>query len=428
MPVDGGHAESQDLVANLFRHESGRLAAALGRLFGPGNVDLAEDVVQDTLATALEAWRYQVPDNPSAWLTRVARNKAIDVLRRRATHRRFAEEHAADLSSGWTASYTISEALAERAADENQLRMMLTLCQEGLSSDTHVALILKYLCGFSAQELAEAFLTSAETTNKRLARGKAKLRSLGSLVAAEELNEASGAAQDSLLKALYLLFNEGYHGNNPSAPIRTTLCEEALRLCDLLLRAAREPLPAAHALAALMRFHYARIKGRLDTSGVFVPLAQQDRSLWDAGLINAGIEHLEASAEGAGASRYHLEAGIACAHCVAPSVEETDWVQILGLYEMLSAIAPSPLVSLNIALVQAMVGRFAQALAGVEALSGDPAFERSPFYWAAKAEILERAGRTPDAARAFSKAAKLSRNEAERLAFERRIRSIRTGV
>lgn len=376
---------SGELVANLFRHEAGRLVAGLGRLFGPGNVDLAEDVVQDTLAAALEAWRYQVPDNPSAWLTRAARNRAIDVLRRRSTHRRFAEEHAVDLSSGWTASFTISEAQAERTADENQLRMMLTLCHPELNGDTHVALVLKYLCGFSAKELADAFLSTEETTNKRLARGKAKLRGLGSLVPVDELTDATGSAQASLLRALYLLFNEGYHGNNPSSPIRITLCEEAMRLVAMLIRAARGPVPAAHALAALMHFHFARINGRLDAEGVYVSLEDQDRSLWDAGLIAAGIKHLNQSAEGEALSAYHLEAGIACQHCLGSSVAATDWGQILSLYELLSQIQPSPLIALNVAMVRAMLGESETALSAVAALADEPALQRSPFFWAARA-------------------------------------------
>ena len=165
MKSAGEVTTADHLAASLFRHESTRLVASLVRLFGPRNLDLAEDVVQEALETALQAWKFQVPDNPAAWLSRVARNRAVDIVRREAMQRQFSAEHASLLASSWTATSTIEEALQESAADDNQLRMMLTLCHPKLSEETHVTLILKFLCGFSARELAEAFLTNEQIIN-----------------------------------------------------------------------------------------------------------------------------------------------------------------------------------------------------------------------------------------------------------------------
>jgi predicted RNA polymerase sigma factor len=312
----------------------------------------------------------------------------------------------------------LDNALAVREADENQLRLMLALCHPSTGSDTHVALILKYLCGFSAQELAAAFLTSTETVNKRLARGKAQLRREGSLIPSEEL-AVSPDQLASMLQALYLLFNEGYHGNNPETPVRATLCEEAMRLVTLLLRASKLPLPAADALAALFCFHYSRIKGRMDADGALITLADQDRSLWDRDLIAAGLRHLAQSAVGPGASPYHLEAGIALQHCIAPSLDETDWPTILNLYETLLTLSPSPLLRLNIALAKAMSGGIAPALADLNELACEPTLQHGPFWHAARGRILGRAGQSAASADSFRKAAAQARNPAEADAFNR---------
>lgn len=171
---------SGELVASLFRHESGRLVAGLTRLFGPHNLQLAEDVVQEALETALQAWKFRVPDNPAAWLSKVARNRALDVIRRGAVERRFADDHREQLASEWSLAATVEESLAEASTAENQLRMMLTVCQPQLSEETQITLILKFLCGFASSEIAAAFLSAEETIYKRLQRGRAVLRQLGS--------------------------------------------------------------------------------------------------------------------------------------------------------------------------------------------------------------------------------------------------------
>ena len=421
---DASEATTADqLVASLFRHESARLVASLVRLFGPRNLDLAEDIVQEALEAALQAWKFQVPDNPAAWLSSVARNRAIDVVRRQALHRRFSAEHASQLTSSWTANTTIEEALEEASADENQLRMMLTLCHPKLSQETHVTLILKFLCGFGTRELAGAFLTSDETINKRVQRGRSRLKAAGSLVHSTELTGGEVGIQ-SLLDALYLLFNEGYHGSHPTTPVRAVLCEEAIRLCSMLIRSSAGDLPQAHALMSLMYFHYARIRGRLDEEGVYLPLALQDRLSWDQAAVQLGIEHLGLSASGRSLSPFHLEAGIACKHCLATSFDETDWQGILELYLLLAEVDTSPIVSLNVALARAFSGDPTGARRDIGMLEDEPALQRYPFYWAARAEICLKIGESEEARCTYEKAAAVARNEAERCVFRRRAQAI----
>jgi RNA polymerase sigma factor (sigma-70 family) len=412
------NGRSDALVASLFRHESGRLVAALTRLFGPHNLQLAEDVVQEALVTALQAWKFQLPDNPRAWLSKVARNRALDVIRRGAVERRFADDYRDQLASEWSRATTVEESLAEANTAENQLRMMLTVCQPQLSEDTQVTLILKFLCGFASGEIAAAFLSTEETIDKRLQRGRAVLRQMESLAPA-----AFAGSEDSrlgaVLRALYLLFNEGYHGSHPSMPTRVVLCEEAIRLCAFLTEEVDSGSPQAHALMALMCFHFSRVPGRVDSDGIYLPLAQQDRSVWDRALIERGLAHLNHSARGPELSALHLEAGIACQHCLAPSLAATDWNVILGLYDLLYRCNPGPVIAINRALARAYAGDAHRALREAVELADEPALARYPFYWAARGEIHAQANQRDEAHDCYQRAATLARNPAEERAFLR---------
>ena len=416
---------SAPLVESLFRHESGRLVAALTRLFGPHNLELAEDVVQEALETALQAWKFQIPDNPAAWLSRVARNRALDVIRHGGIERRYADDCQFELHTEWTLAPTVDESLATASATENQLRLMFTVCQPGLSIDTQVTLILKFLCGFGSAEIAAAFLTSGGTIAKRLQRGRAVLRDVGALVPAAAI-ALDDPRLDAVLGALYLLFNEGYHGSHPTAPTRAVLCEEAVRLCALLTEARASAAPRAHALMALMCFHLARVPGRIDAQGIYLALAQQDRALWDQGLIARGMQHLRAAAQGSELSDWHLEAGIACQHSLAASLQETDWRTILQHYELLYARNPGPVIALNRALSRAYAGNPQAARAEVTALASEPSLSRYPFYWAARGEIHARSAQRAEARRCYQHAATLARSEPERLAFLRNAAAVGT--
>lgn len=418
MSTSSVSAETDTLLTSLFRHESGRLVASLTRVFGPHNLQLAEDVVQEALETALQAWKFQVPENPRAWLSKVARNRALDVIRHRTVELRFAEDYHAQLSTEWSLSQTVEESLAEANASESQLRMMFTLCQPKLSQATQISLMLKFLCGFSTSEIAAAFLCPEETIDKRLQRGRAALKRLGALLPVT-LSGPDDPRLAAVLNALYLLFNEGYHGSHPSMPMRIVLCEEALRLCALMNEQSENAYPQGHALMALMCFNLARAPGRLDETGVFLTLAEQDRSKWDPTLIERGLFHLGRSAQGQQLSTMHLEAGIACQHCLALSMAQTDWKAILALYELLYTLNSSPVIALNRALALSYTGDSVSALEAVEALEGLPTMAKYPFYWAGRAEIHSRAKHGAQAKCYFEKAASLARSPAETKAFMR---------
>src|SRR6266545_4345855 len=301
-----------ELSDHLFRREAGRIVATLTRIFGVEHIALAEDVVQDAFCRALEVWPFRgVPENPSAWLMATAKHRALDVLRRERTARTLAPELARLLESD-------EPVLTEDAIRDDQLRMMLSCCHPRLSEGAQVALILHILCGFGVDEIAGAFVSTHAAIEKRLTRAK------HTLAASKRLFEIADAADfaarlPAVHRALYLLFNEGYHGASPESAVRAELCEEAIRLAGLLFE---HPLatPATYALGALMYLHAARLPARLDAAGNLSALADQDRSRWNPELIAAGQRLLERSASGPELSEYHVEAAIAAVHASAPRV------------------------------------------------------------------------------------------------------------
>jgi RNA polymerase sigma-70 factor (ECF subfamily) len=409
-----------DLNEQIFRRESGRLVAALTRIFGVHNLALAEDVVQDAFCAALEAWDVRgVPDNPSAWLMATAKHRAIDVLRRERTARTFAPEMGRLLETEWTIAPIVDEAFAAHTIRDEQLRMMFSCCHPRLPEEAQVALILNILCGFSANEIASAFLTGRAGIEKRIARGKLVLASSKRLfdLADDEFTSRLSA----VLRALYLLFNEGYHGASPKSAVRAELCGEALRLTALL----REYLPAAtpttNALAALMYLHAARLPARIDSTGNLSALLDQDRASWDAGLLAEGLALLERSASGLTMSAYHVEAAIAAVHASARSMDETDWASIVSLYDRLMDIAPSPVVELNRAIAVAQRDGAERGLEALRAITDPDRLSSYPFYPAALGELELRRGNRENARTHFAAAVGLARNAMERRFLERRL-------
>jgi RNA polymerase sigma factor (sigma-70 family) len=385
------------VIDGLFRRESAHLVAAIVRLLGPGRVALAEDVVQDALVSAMQAWRFGAPDDPKAWLLRVAKNRAIDVLRRE--RKQIDRELTGE----------VELAFSPEADAENQLAMMFAVCDDELSSETHVTLILRYLCGFSGAEIARAFLADAPTIDRRLSRGRTRLRELPVLARGD-----AARRQPSVERALYLLFSEGYHGSDTDRAMLPAMCADAIRLVELLPES-----PRVHALAALFCLDAARMPARLDDEGVFVPLADQDRSRWDTPLVERGIAHLGASAGGDAFTRWHIEAGIAFEHTNAASFADTRWDRILDLYDALAAIAPGPIVTLNRALALAEVRGLEAGRRALAALADEPKLAHYSFYWAARADVERRAGRDPRAF--YARAIALAKSRAERVSYERRL-------
>jgi RNA polymerase sigma factor (sigma-70 family) len=410
-----------DLSEHLFRRESGRMVAALTRIFGVHNLALAEDVVQDAFCRALELWKVRgMPENPSAWLMATAKNRALDVVRRERTARTFAPEMGRLLETEWTITPLVDEAFAAHAIHAEQLRMMFSCCDPRLSEAAQVALILNILCGFGAAEIASAFLSSRAAIEKRISRGKKVLASSHRLF---DLADAEFASRLSAVRrALYLLFNEGYHGASGEAAVRAELCGEAMRLTALLREYPAAATPVTDALAALMCLHAARLPARIDSAGDLTSLAHQDRSRWDAGLLAEGLALLERSAAGPELTAYHLEAAIAAVHAGARSVAETDWESIVALYDRLTEVAPSPVVALNRAIAIAERDGAERGLAEMHAIAERGRLSSYPFYPAAVGELELRRGNPEGAREHFRAAVGLARNATERRFLEKRLR------
>jgi len=404
----------------LFRREAARLLATLTRAFGVENLALAEDVVQETLANAFEAWSYNgVPAHYSALLARAAKNRALDVFRRERTVRKFAPELGRLIESEWTLRPAVDAMFLPDALKDDELRMMFTCCHPRLAEDVQVALVLHLLCALGVDEIASAFLVSPAAMEKRLSRGKKLLAESGPLF---ELTAADFLPRLSAVhRALYLLFSEGYHGASARAVVREELCWDAMRLVRLLVDHAPAATPATYALAALMWLLAARLPARIDDAGNLKDLFEQDRSRWDEALLAEGTRLLEQSASGEVLTEYHIEAGIAGLHATAASASETRWEQIVQLYDVLLRIRPSPVVALNRGMAIAQHEGPAKALEAVRAIADANRLAAYPFYPAVLGELELRSGRIDVARGHFEQARRLARNEGERRFLDDRL-------
>lgn len=403
-------------AARLFRQEAGKMVAILTRILGTRNLEVAEDAVQETLLQAMETWSTGgLPDNPPAWLYRVARNKAIDVIRRQRHSVAFdsGDGDRVLLNSEYTLAATLDTLWAESSVEDDMLGMMFACCHPGLGEESTMALILKTLCGFSTAEIAQAFLTSEDTVSKRLYRAKEFFRKekiRPALPPDDELKHRLGA----VLRSVYLLFNEGYLSTSHDHPIRKDLLSEALGLGKLLVDNPHTTGPRACALMALMSFHASRSASRLTPEGDLVLLPFQDRALWDARLIAEGCAYLDRSATGETMTAYHLEAAIAYEHCRAPSFAATDWVRILHYYQWLCRIAPGPMAELNRIAVVLQASGAAEALRELDIVSGREGLRDLPLYHALLGEIHLALGNREQARMGFETAAGMTQSEAGR--------------
>ncbi|MBV8067921.1 MAG: sigma factor, ECF subfamily protein [Candidatus Eremiobacteraeota bacterium] len=398
------------------------MVAALTRVFGLHNLELAEDVVQDAFCRALEVWKLRgIPENPSAWLTTTAKRRAIDVLRRERTARTFAPEYGRLLQTEWTLANAVQEVFDWTDVRDDRLRMMFSCCCVDQPEAAQVMLVLSLVGGFGVREIAAAFVSSLTAVEKRLNRAKHTLKDSGPLFDIADADDFA-ARLPSVQRALYLIFSEGYHGASAQAAVRADLCYEAIRLTRLLANHRLAATPSTHALLALMYLDAARLPSRLDASGNLTSLFDQDRSRWNGRMIEEGREWLERSATGQQMSRYHVEAAIADVHSRAPNVDETDWCAIVALYDTLMTIDPSPIVALNRAIAIAQRDGPAKGLAAIEAIGEPKRLDAYPFYHAARGELELRRG-DPVAARAhFEAAMSLARNSEERRFYSRRVR------
>jgi RNA polymerase sigma factor (sigma-70 family) len=406
------------LVEHFFRHEAGRLVSVLTRFFGWRNFDLVEDMVQATLADALQAWRVHAPDSPSGWVHRIAKNKILDALRRDKIGERaiaqWADAHPQH-------DEQVDELFLDAEIEDSQLRMMSACCHPHLARENQLALTLKALCGFGNAEIARALLVGEETVKKRLQRATRDLVERQIALDSPDAGEFAGRL-DSVHQVLYLLFNEGYSASDGDSAIRTDLCEEAGRLCYLLCSHDRFSTPSTNALMALMLFHGARLDARLDRHGAILLMEDQDRGQWDQQLIRRAQEFLDKSAQGTVISPFHLEAAIACHHCTAASFAETDWPAILKLYDALLTIHRSPVYVLNRAIVLAQIDG---PRAGIRALAGADGTQVRRHYHlfdATLGELYRRAGDLAQARKHFAAARQTTHSQFDRELIDRRLK------
>jgi RNA polymerase sigma-70 factor (ECF subfamily) len=417
-----GHSAdaAREQVETTYRAESRRVLATLIRLVG--DFDLAEEAMHDAFAAALEQWPAEgVPRQPRAWLVSTGRFKAIDVLRRRA---RF--ESVPDVAglADRLESADVSD-LDDRAIDDDQLRLIFTCCHPALPLDAQVALTLRELCGLTTEEIARAFLTAPRTIAQRIVRAKAKIRDARipyQVPGAQDLPDRI----DAVLQVVYLVFNEGYSASAGPSVLRHDLSQEAIRLGRELARLLDEP--DVTGLLALMLLHESRRHARTGPDGDMVLLEQQDRTLWDRGLIDEGLALVERALRSRRVGPYGLQAAIAAVHAGSPGPDRTDWREIVGLYDVLTRVEPSPVVALNRAVAVAMRDGPAAGLTEIDRVLADNALDHYHLAHSARADLCRRLGRFDEARDAYARALQLAKQEPERRFLQARLETLAKGA
>ena len=411
-------SDPEQLVDHLFRRHSAKIVATLTRVFGSRHLDLAEDVVQDALVKALQQWPFKgIPENPAAWLTLVAKNRALDLLRRDAS----LASKAAELESALPRLSSAS--LPSGVEMDDQLALILMCCHPALPVEYQVALTLKTACGFSTAEIARAFLTPQPTIAQRLVRAKRQIRDHNIVIDPPSADDLP-ARIDSVLRVIYLLFNEGYAATSGDDLVRTDLCEEAMRLGLLLVDQSPLELPAAHALLALMMLQAARLPARTLDDGSLAVLSEQNRDLWDRKLIAQGMRHFGASASGNTVSTYHLQAEIAAVHATAASEADTDWPKLVELYDDLYKLEPTPIVLLNRAIAISRSQGPHAGLSALEAIDAHQSLRNYHLLPAVAAELWKQAGDSRRAAESYERALECPCSGPERAFLEAQLQRL----
>jgi RNA polymerase sigma-70 factor (ECF subfamily) len=413
------------LTDHLFRHESGKMVAILTKIFGIENLELSEDVVQETFISAVQSWGLKgLPDNPSAWLMQVARNKAIDALRKNkhSTQIDFSDPDRKLLQSEYTLAIQMEKLWLEDEIKDDLMRMMFACCHPGLNPENQITLILKTLCGFSTAEIAKAFLTSEDTISKRLYRSKEFFREQKikpGFPALQQLNSRT----EAVLKTIYLIFNEGYNSSHSDELIRKDLLAQAMYLCKLLCNNPHTQSPQVYAAMALLCLHAARINSRISPEGEIILLAQQDRTQWNRRLIEEGNDWMNKAAYGDGISSYHIEAAIAFEHCIALTFEDTNWQQILAWYDMLVQLHPTAFVALNRMTVVFKISGAAETLQQLQLSPFLKEWEKHYIYYSLLGEIYSSSDKQKAVAN-FEKAISLTGSEAEKKLLRKKIEAL----
>jgi RNA polymerase sigma-70 factor (ECF subfamily) len=405
-------------VEEVYRADWGRIVATLIRLFG--DFDLAEECAQEAFAAAVDQWRDSgVPDAPRAWIIQTAKHKAIDRIRRKGV---YAEKLESYVVSGLVRASEEPNYDGGEIPDD-RLRLIFTCCHPALASEVQVPLTLHTLCGLETDEIARAFLVSSTTMAQRLVRAKHKIRAAGIPYAVPGTGEI-GARLEAVLTVIYLVFNEGYLATRGAALVRTDLCVEAIRLGRLVITLMEPQPPAeAKALVALMLLHDARRDARLDEAGEIIVLEDQDRSRWNHKQIAEALLLLKDAPFGV-PGPFALQAAIAAAHCKAAQPADTDWNEIVRLYDQLESVQPSPVVSLNRAVAVAMAKGPRAGLVMIDGLTAEDDLDEYHLLHAARADLLRRLGQFAESAESYERALKLVTNDSERRYLERRLREV----
>lgn len=414
--VEEKSREVRQMVDELYRQESRRVFATLVRLLG--DFDLAEEAMHEAFTSAVEKWHEEgIPNNPRAWLVSTGRFKAIDTIRRRVRFDQSLGEIAQRLGDG-TSTY---DPVDDENIEDDRLRLIFMCCHPAIASSAQVALTLREVCGLRTEEIASAFLTSPPTIAQRIVRGKAKIRDAGIPF---EIPTVSQMPQrmDAVLSVIYLVFNEGYSASSGDKVTRRDLSEEAIRLGRLLVH--HLPDAEAKGLLGLMLIQESRRAARTTPEGDIVLLEDQDRSLWNQAYIAEGSELIQQALASRRFGIYSLQAAIAAVHAEASSPEETDWTQVIALYDVLAIVGPSPIVDLNRAVAVAMRDGPETGLPLIEAILEQGTLSQYHLAHAAKADLCRRLGRKADAKHAYEKALELARQEPERRFLERRIQEL----
>jgi RNA polymerase sigma factor (sigma-70 family) len=416
--------EISRLTEHLFRLEAGKLVSVLTGLFGIDHLQLAEDVVQEALVRAFRSWPYYgIPKNPAAWITQTAKNLAYDLLRREKLFREKQPEIVVSIEQSSSDPVVDEGPLFDTEIKDDRLRLIFACCHPLISQESQTALALKTLCGFSAAEIAKAFLTTEAAIAKRLTRTRQKIRELKIPFEIPSGGEFSGRL-NGVLQTLYLLFNEGYKASSGDNLIREDLCYEAIRLATLLAEHPSANQPRTHALVALMLLDAARLPARVDAKGNILRLMEQDRSKWSRPLIDRGMIHLGLAAAGDELSEYHIQAGIAACHCLAVDYESTDWPRILSLYDQWAGMDNSPVVALNRAVAVANVNGPAAGIQAVEAIKNRGELDSYYLLYAVLGEFEAQLEHFQAAVGHFRKALQLTEVRSERVFLSEKVRTL----
>jgi len=411
---ESNNKNSRELTEHFFRNEYGKIVAVVTKYIGNQNINTAEDIVQETLLKAVENWQHNgIPENPTAWLYTTAKNKTLNYLKKDKTHLNYLQ------STEKKTVESLEIKFSKEIINDEQLRIMFSCCQPNISEDTQISLILKILCGFSISEIASAFLTSSETINKRLVRGRKELRKSNlSIKSVDFVNNNL----DTLLKTIYLLFNEGYYPSQKEQVTNDDLCLEAIRLASILTKSSIvEYKSNIYALLALMYFNISRFDARKDTDNLVVELEKQDRELWNQTYINQGIHFLNIAIKKSDPSKYLILATISANYCIAKNYSDIKWDEILELYNSLIQIENSPLILLNRTVIISKVFGNNKAIKELLSLEKNTEIGKNHLFHSTLSEFYKNEKKITKAINSLKTAIKLSKNNRDIKLLEKKL-------